>query len=98
MFKTKEQIEKELDNKFKSSSFCGCIEGDLNNAFPDGMNELKSFISQIRQDDIDSLVEWVKIRNIEGDFDSKTVEYIESGYYQARSDILAHLKTLKDKV
>ncbi len=38
---------KELDKEFDSAScFCGCYEGDLYDAFPDAMVQLKSFIEK----------------------------------------------------
>jgi hypothetical protein len=58
---------------------------------------IKSHISQIRKDDIDGLVEWVEEEHKKEK--NRIVGYEANFYYKkALSDIIAHLRSLKEKV
>jgi hypothetical protein len=98
--KTKEQVEKEFDKFAKDFSLGVSVSGgeEYNNYLSEigDYEKIKSFIHQLRQNDIDSLIEWVekqyKLPELE------PVDIHDSGklvgYNQAITDILTHLKSI----
>jgi hypothetical protein len=82
--KTREEIDKEWDDKFPS--------GTCDNAEFYESRKKKSHISKIRQDDIDGLVEFF------AGYEKPAEDDYDGGYSHALSDIIAHLKALKEKI
>ena len=109
--KTKEEIEKEFDEKSKILFTRGGLSVLLDYPPHDRVLDeefVKSHISKIRQDDMDGLVEWAEQEiwayHTMGDDKRQTFTLDEvnelclRSHNQALSDIIAHLTVLKEKV
>lgn len=125
--KNKEQVNKEFDENFVEMH---PIHGhDMNNRpilyetdFSD-IDEIKKFISSIRQNDVDELIEVLKSKELKPPYEDKDFEKEEDGkltevslrnsvkqlknlegmghrdsYNNALSDIITHLKSIKEKI
>jgi hypothetical protein len=101
--KTKEEVEKEFDEKFY---FQQLMENSLMSISGEEVKKIKSFIHQLRKDDIDSLIEWVE-EKIKVEHNSqvpwKDLDEFERikraklvGYNEALTDLFTHLKTLNN--
>jgi len=98
MIKNREEVEKEFDEKFCHDSIKLKYPGEKEYS---GGTIVKSHISQIRKDDIDGLVEWVKERTIPMDSTRDCIiknSTFRDSYNTALSDIIAYLQALKEKV
>ena len=92
--KTKQQINEKFDEKYKS----------VYRAYPEYqeshlilLNDIKNHISKIRQDDLDSLVEYAERNEWRTQITVGREDY-KKGYNQALSDIITNLKSLKDTI
>jgi len=101
--KTKEQVNKEFDNKYYE-----VMQGYKNAGFVyDLPKGLKSYISSIRQNDVDELIEWAegeekftppdRSKSPMFTYKDVTAPY-NRGYNSALSDIITHLKSIKEKI
>jgi hypothetical protein len=86
--KTRIDIEKEFNEKFEDAidenRQIGLVEQDI-----------KSFISSIRQNDVDELIEWAEGMRKK----ARSSSYLyEQGEAHALSDIITHLKSIKEKI
>jgi hypothetical protein len=98
--KTKEQVEKEFDEKFSAEKIWVTPSKDNIQTIGD----IKSFIHQLRQDDIDSFIKYIIIIIISGEkFKCGACEQIKKGISNNlnhtlecsfKSDLLTHLKSI----
>jgi hypothetical protein len=92
MIKNREEVEKELEDWLTEPK----REDDLLRHY---VESIEYHISKIRKDDIDGVVAWAEEIYLEKeDFNKDTFDGINRGYHLALSDIIAHLKNLKEKV
>ncbi len=97
--KTKEQLEKEFDEKFLSSfeHYKEQIKlGDL--AIPVKANDMKSFLSSTRIEDVEMLEEWAENNFVTWQIDHERYEpdpVKRMAYNEALRDLLSHLSLIK---
>jgi hypothetical protein len=115
--KTKEEIEKEFNEKFREKNEPSIqhyhkelgvptYKVKISTRYLATHPDVITFIHQLRQDDIDNLIEWVKKKEKEHDkfseipnpYDNEDLSErigVVNGYNQALTDILTHLKSIK---
>jgi hypothetical protein len=89
MIKNREEVKKEFDEKFTVKCSDGLLIADFKNGKEIKVSQIKSYISKIRKDDIDGLVEWVEKEKEETEGGRESLDVWQ---------FLAHLKSLKEKV
>jgi hypothetical protein len=100
--KNKEQVNKEFDEEFPFAilDWRHGQENDGDCTTTDKMKEIKSHISSIRQNDVDELIKFIESK-------SSLVDFADYGDIPNRpnmieilstSDIITHLKSIKEKI
>ncbi len=95
--KNKELINKELDEQIGHRVYC-----DITGVCGCGLDKVKLHISSIRQNDVDELIKWIETKRIWEKWSKKPSSPIEANVLEcidsALSDIITHLKSIKEKI